>query len=715
MESRGATDMDFAPRRRPRTGWLVLVVTTALVALCAPAAPAGAAPVITPSTLSVTPAHVGQAFSAALSYTPSATWSVTSGTLPPGLTLSGARISGTPKLPGAYTFVVRATDATSTATKGYTIFVRPATGNGYDSRADGLIADYLARPWPDLTGCNDHRGYLNYATAALWLNQNVADANAKLAAVQISHITGQNCDPSLDPSRSNLWLAYLVRPYMLFNANSSFFPGRMTTTAANNLLAQMWAYANPYSHRSEASDTWSIYDSENHDAQAESFDLLSAQAFKNSPSYSGLTYADGSTPAQQYQAWRAHWSAYFDERAKRGLFVEVGSPTYTGYTVQAILNIYNFAEDPLLRKKAGMLLDLDFADFAQQSFANVWGGAKSRSFPSDSYDGNGDAMTDFGDLVFGPAAPFRNNHMLALATSGYVPPDVIRSIALDRTGDGSFEYVTRRPGVGSSGWDVNKDWHVDPTRSIVDSAAVTPDYVVGAAELNPANTDIAPSSQNRWQGVTFATTSHDRVYPQAAPTSVNKTADAFWSVEHNGVLITRKNGYASYPTLVYFPSTLDAIDEIGGWLFVHEGGAYLAVRPASGTYSWLTSAKNKATSIDSRFVQLSDEASPIIFEAARAVRYASFSAFETDVMNNPMTYSGGVLTYTASDGEKFVFSSPGTTPTINGVPINFAPANVFNSPYMQSAFGSGKIRVAKGTAAVTYDFSDPANPVETVQ
>ena len=33
-----------------------------------------------------------------------------------------------------------------------------------------------------------------------------------------------------------------------------------------------------------------------------------------------------------------------------------------------------------------MVLDLDFADFAQQELNNVWGGAKSRPYPPSSYD-----------------------------------------------------------------------------------------------------------------------------------------------------------------------------------------------------------------------------------------------------------------------------------------------------------------------------------------
>jgi hypothetical protein len=675
-----------------------------------------ASSVIAPTTLSATPAYVGQSYQATLTFTAGTTWSVISGALPPGLVLTNGRIGGTPSEPGAYSFVIGAQNSTgSAALETYTIFVRPVAATGYDTRVNAIIRDFYDRPYPALTGCMDYRGYLNYATAALWLNENAVDANNKLAAVRISHVTGQNCDGSLDPARSNLWLSYLVRPFGLFAPSSRVFPGRMTQAAADNLVAQMWAYAAPYSKLALATGPWRINDSENHDAQAKSFDLLAAQTFKNRTDYRNKVYADGSTPLQQYQKWREHWSNYFDDRAKRGLFVEAGSPAYHGYTLQAILNIYNFAEDDALRKKAGMFLDLDFADFAQQQLRNVWGGAKSRSYPADSYDGRGDAMTNFANLLFGPSAPVRNNHILMLATSGYYPPPVIRTLAIDPVGKASFEYTSRRPGVASSsGWDSNKDWHIDPTRSVVTYTFSTPDYILGTAELNPANEHIAPSNQNRWQGIIFNTDSGARVYPQAAPTSVSATQDAFLSVQEKTVLITRKRGYTTQPTLVYFPASLDAVNEQSGWLFVKEGSAYLAVRPATGTYAWLTSAKNKAASVDSRFVRLSSVSSPIIFEAARTSQYATFDAFKADIVNNPRTYANGVLNYTASIGTKFVFADNGSTPTVNGAPINYSPPNVFDSPFMTSAWASGKITVSKGSQSATYDFSDPANPTKVV-
>ena len=569
-----------------RTAVAVVIVVLSVAGGWSGARRASAATLISPSTLSIVPAHLGEGYQAQLTYTVGTTWSVLNGVLPPGLTLTNGRISGTPTQAGSYTFVVQARNSSgSVAMKGYTIFVHPSVATGYDARLSAIIQAFHDSPSPKPEGCTDDRGFLNYATAALWLNQSVADANEKLAAVRISHVTGESCNGSIDVARANLWLSYLIRPFGLFSPGSRFFPGRMTTAAANNLIAQMWAYAAPYSKLSQALGPWTIYDSENHDAQAKSFNLLAAQTFKNRTDYVNKVYADGSKPYQQYLKWRDHWSNWFDARAKRGLFVEVGSPTYHGYTLQAILNIYNFAEDRVLRRKAGMFLDLDFADYAQQQLRNVRGGAKSRSYPVESYDGQSDAMTNFGNLLYGPPKPVRNNHILMLATSGYYPPKVIRSLAVDQFGKGLFAYTSRWPGVGSGGWDENKNWHVDPDRSVLNYTFSTPDYVLGAAELDPKNRHIAPSSQNRWQGIVFGTTPQDRVYPQAAPTSAGSTQDAFVSVQKRNVLITRKRDYMVRPTLVYFPASLDVLDEQSGWLFVKEGAAYLAVRPATGGYT----------------------------------------------------------------------------------------------------------------------------------
>ena len=602
----------------------------------------------------------------------------------------------------------------------------PAVTPGYDARVESVA---VARDvFPAASNCN-HTGYLTYGIADLWLQHNPADANAKLASVSINQIGGtpKSCDPHIDQSRNNLALAYLIRAYSLYNATSSYFPGRLTAAAENNLVAQMWAYARPYARIAEAPNTWNIYDSENHDAEAKSFYFLAAQIFSHRADYRGREYADKSTVAQQYKAWHDHWSNYFDERAKKGLFIEKGSPGYHGYTLQAILNIYNFADDPVLRQKAGMILDLDFAGYAQEEFNGVWGGPKSRSYPADGYDGATDSMTNMGNLLFGAGTTVpADNHVLMLATSGYQPPPVVESLATGHAAMGSYEIVTRRPGYGLTSVDTAPatlhDWHVNPTKSVLDYAYATPGYVIGTTELWPSDPHVAPSSQNRWQGITFDASSDARIYPQAAPSGTNVCNDAFMSIQDKNTLITEKRTTgkgitqvcADKATLVYFPASLDSIVERNGWLFVTEGANYVAIRPANGGYRWLTTAKNHAPK-SQRFIQLTDKSAPLIFEAAGASAFSGPTQFQNDILGRPFTYAGGVLRYSPLDSTEFTFFHDTTkAPKVDNHLRAYAPTNVFDSPFMQSVWGSGKITIRNGALRATYDFSNPAAPVKSV-
>jgi hypothetical protein len=682
-----------------------------LVAVGAPRAVA--ATVISPSTLSTTRAHVGEGYQATLSFTGSPTWSIASGKLPPGLTMSDGVISGAPTLPGAYTFTVRAQSGNATATKGYTIFVSPPTASGYDDRVnEELFVRSVGAP----DGSCNRTGDLSNAIATIQRGDHVADANARLARLKISEIgDAKSCDPAADQSMNNLMLSMLIRPYMLYGSTSSFYPGLLTPAAESNLVAQMWLYAKKYSHVSEAANTWLLYGSENHDAQAESFYFLAAQIFSHLPAYRNRTYDDGTTVAQQLKAWHDHWSNFFDERAKRGLFVEDAAPSYHGYTLDAILNIYNFADDPVLRLKANMLLDLDFADFAQQELNNVWGGAKSRSYTVSSYDGSHDNMTLAATLLWGPTDALQaDNHALMLASSGYYPPPVVTAMIADRVGMGSYSYIARRPGVGPSGFDEHHDWTVKVPYSVLTYAYCTPQYVMGTAELKPGYKTVAPSRQNRWEGIIFNTTPADRVYPQAGPSSFSPANDAFLSVQQDNVLITAKKADYDQPTLVYFPSTLDSVVEKGGWVFVQEGGSYLAVKPVIGGYHWLTSAKNKAGNRDQRFIQLGKVSSPIIFNAALASS-STFAEFQTRILHNALSVVRGDLSYRASNGTRFTFFGDlSKAPRVNGQEPGYSTKRVFNSPFMQSVWGSGKVTIKYAGHSAVYDFSHRTAPTRSL-
>lgn len=172
--------------------------------------------------------------------------------------------------------------------------------------------------------------------------------------------------------------------------------------------------------------------------------------------------------------------------------------------------------------------------------------------------------------------------------------------------------------------------------------------------------------------------------------------------------------------MIYFGYSLDQIDEdSSGWLFVKEGSAYLAVRPQTGGYTWLTTSKNKAADEANRFIRLNTASSPIIMEAAPASRYSSnFASFKTDILNNTRSFTSNVMTYSATTANNSVnlAINLGTNdaPTVNGVAINYTPTNVFSSPYMSSVFDSGLVNLTYGALHASYDFRNANSPIKTL-
>jgi len=128
--------------------------------------PVGTAPAIT--TTALPGGTVGTAYSQPLTATGDTpiTWSIDSGSLPNGLTLSAAGvISGTPTTANTFNFTVKAANAAGSGTKALSIVIAASGGGGhpaalvgkwyiadqeiYDFRADGTMAVYtsLALDW----------------------------------------------------------------------------------------------------------------------------------------------------------------------------------------------------------------------------------------------------------------------------------------------------------------------------------------------------------------------------------------------------------------------------------------------------------------------------------------------------------------------------------------------------------------------------------------
>jgi hypothetical protein len=61
-----------------------------------------------------------------------------------------------------------------------------------------------------------------------------------------------------------------------------------------------------------------------------------------------------------------------------------------------------------------------------------------------------------------------------------------------------------------------------------------------------------------------------------------------------------------------------------------------------------------------------------------------------------------------------MFLDPGKAPRINGRRPTYEPPLMFNSPFVKSAWNSGKVTIKRGSQSATYDFSVSKQPAKVV-
>ena len=578
-----------------------------------------------------------------------------------------------------------------------------------------MPADYLVRARASLaqgiTGARlvSDREWTSYAIASLFLDQDVKMINRYFA--------GPWPFESAPKTDFGLFSLEDVRLYGLFNGRSGAFPGRLGREAQRNLEEEFFKVASLTKPRyaADLNNVWRSVGSENHSLVAWSSHLLASQFLKNSPAFANRAFEDGRTAAEHYAGWRDFWSKLLDERATRGMYMEVGSPTYEKYARGAFQNIRDFSEDPVLRQKAEMLLDLTYALIAQETLANgVRGGAKSRvySFRSTSRQGGEDRNYN---LIFEPVGS--RPTYATQATSSYFPPPVIWRLGRDPAARGQYRIVQRGPGMGQEDRPGGTAL-IDPNESVVRYSFVTPSYILGSFVHDPDHWVI--SSQNRWQGVVFNGDLGARIAPQI--TRLNKAGaldreqrvgNGFTSAQDRNVLITQRSGYDTgyrSRTDIYISGTLDLVDEEEGWIFVKEGSAFGAVRvihQGNDGYRWLDQlSKNKGADKDSHFVTLADPDAPIIIVANEARDYGNdFEKFKSSLKAQRVKQEGGTTTFAG-------LSFHG--PKRGGIGVGPYRARTYDSPFIRSQWASGVIYVREGQEALLLDLSDRDKPIKQI-
>jgi hypothetical protein len=286
---------------------------------------------------------------------------------------------------------------------------------------------------------------------------------------------------------------------------------------------------------------------------------------------------------------------------------------------------------------------------------------------------------------------------MCLATSAYRLPPVVVDLALDPEGRGTYEAVSRRPGLARA--DAPQETHITRLNAafggLLHYTYCTPDFVMGSwlMEKRPRADWSAISAQNRWQGVIFGGSDPDaRVYPQCEGLRNGKTYNQYWSAQRRGTMIVAKlpdrtHSHQCGDLRLFVSPGLDH-EEAGGWLFVEAERAWLAAR-------FVTAAENLSWDGESWW-RCRDRQAPLILEVVRKRDIPDLAAFQRDIQSRHCDLAEGRLTY-AGRGGRFVFDVVGDSlPTIDGTPLNLRPDDTFRSPYVQETWDSGTVVIRKG-------------------
>jgi hypothetical protein len=253
---------------------------------------------------------------------------------------------------------------------------------------------------------------------------------------------------------------------------------------------------------------------------------------------------------------------------------------------------------------------------------------------------------------------------------------------------------------------------------IVRYSYCTPRFILGTPMSRALGQDqwAGISSQSRWQGVIFAREGDPRIVPIVRPADNLVAFNTFWSVQSKGTLISQnlKQHKGGAEMIVFISERgLSAPLEKGDTVFIDAEMSYAAIRIPTGGWKWREGGLDyRAETGEERrgprgkVMQLNEEYAPVILEVMDKEQAGSFEAFQKLVLATQPVIQNRVLRYRSIYGEMLTLdTSYKDDPTVNGVPVNYEPEMVYDSPFLSSPYDSGVITLRKGRRSRVLDFN----------
>lgn len=450
-------------------------------------------------------------------------------------------------------------------------------------------------------------------------------------------------------------------------------------------------------------------DTENHWLMYYTGIFLAGQTWPDEP---GERWFNGKSSQENYNEAREYLLHWIDIATTIGQG-EFDSPTYFITFVTPLLALYDFCLDPVLKNKFEMMLHLLFADFAIDHLQGMYGGGHSRDYPEDIINPLIPASTMFSWLYFGrPDFPpwqesrgklrHRGWETVFAACSRYRLPEIIRNIATDRSRPYASTETRRVRNVIRFGAELNPP--------VYKYTWMTADYVMGSLQGGI----LQPIQQHTWD-ISFVSdqpyntlfTLHPyysgkelaMFFPEEQkiladevnryhliyknPDKWNSSSPYEQTFQHKNALLVLYNidPQAQHRHVDgFFPKTLrQRVTNPSGWIFCNAGRTFIAFYPLK-PYEWIEEEHNwrwRSTALQNG----------IVVQAGSQKQYGSFAAFQKKFTTVPKWNDDPAISYKTSDGDSMRFTFNGGR-WLNGKLVDFKEYKFFNSPYIQSEYGS---------------------------
>lgn len=252
----------------------------------------------------------------------------------------------------------------------------------------------------------------------------------------------------------------------------------------NDLLSDGW--------KKKFRTAWKTYtnyrgDTENHFLMYYGTLYLMAQEWPDLP---GSEWFNGKSSAENFREAEEYLHHWIDETVRYGQ-TEWDSPRYFYFYMLPLLTLYDFADDPRMKTRCGMMAEYLLADYAADYLKGNYCGAHSRDGDGSVINPRNAEARAYSDFYWEDSLGVVLPDLAFAAMSTFRCPEIIRAIAHDR--DTAFVHYEQKRSRGKMRYSHERYTPVYKT------TYMTPDYALGSIRGGLQQ----PIQQHTWD-VTFA-------------------------------------------------------------------------------------------------------------------------------------------------------------------------------------------------------------------